>query len=211
MRVNINLATQPYQDVRRFVARWGLALALFVAASCALIWFALYSSRQTRELNRQISDTDHQIAEVDSQRKQSAQMLDAPGNRAIVSQSRFINELIARKSFSWTRVFMQLEQVMPQGLHLVSLAPQLNKQNQLELRMLVAGSSRERVVELLQRMESSPAFRNAAIQAENSIAASTSSSDTVQFEITTEYVPQSEKPEADAKTASGEKLSAEVR
>ncbi len=54
-------------------------------------------------------------------------MLGLPQNKSVVENSRFLNGLIARKSFSWTRVFMQLEQIMPPKLHVVSISPELER------------------------------------------------------------------------------------
>jgi len=61
--------------------------------------------------------------------------------------------LIQRKAFSWTRVFEDLEKVMPTNLHVVALKPELNEQNQLLLEMKVAADNRAGAVDLVQRME----------------------------------------------------------
>jgi len=63
-------------------------------------------------------------------------------NRSTRDQSQFLNGLIQRKAFSWTRVFEDLEQVMPGSLHVVSLRPVLSDENQMKLEMKVAGDSR---------------------------------------------------------------------
>jgi hypothetical protein len=76
--------------------------------------------------------------------------------------------LIQRKSFSWTRVFEDLEQVMPTNLHVVSLRPELNEQNQMQLDMKVAGDSRGAAVELVHRMEGSRHFQGTQLVQEQS-------------------------------------------
>ena len=86
----------------------------------------------------------------------------------MVETSKFLNGLIARKSFSWTRVFMQLEQIMPPKLHVVSISPELQpKTNTVEVHLTVAGTSREAAVELVKRLEQSPSFRDARITEES--------------------------------------------
>ena len=88
--------------------------------------------------------------------------------RPVVDDSKFLNGLIARKSFSWTRVFMQLEQIMPPKLHVVSISPALHpKTNTVEVHMTVAGTSRDAAVELVKRLEQSPSFRDARIEEES--------------------------------------------
>jgi type IV pilus assembly protein PilN len=84
-------------------------------------------------------------------------------NRSTRDQSQFLNGLIQRKAFSWTRVFEDLEQVMPANLHVVSLRPELNEQNQMQLDMKVAGDTRGAAVELVHRMEGSRQFQGAQL------------------------------------------------
>ena len=86
--------------------------------------------------------------------------LNQPENRTTRDQSQFINELIERKSFSWTRVLEDLEKVMPPRVHLVSIHPELDEENQLALKMVVAGDSRDRAIELAHRMEESRHFES---------------------------------------------------
>ena len=52
---------------------------------------------------------------------------------------------------------------MPPNLHVVSLRPELNEQNQMQLDMRVAGDTRGAVVELVHRMEGSKHFQGAQL------------------------------------------------
>jgi hypothetical protein len=60
-------------------------------------------------------------------------------------------------------VFEDLERVMPPNLHVVSLRPELNDQNQMELEMKVAGDTRAAAVEFVHRMEDSKHFQGAQL------------------------------------------------
>ena len=88
--------------------------------------------------------------------------LDMAANRSTRDQSQFLNGLIHRKAFSWTRVFEDLEQVMPTNLHVVSLRPEFNEQNQMQLDMKVVGDNRRsrRTGPSHGRLEAFPAARN---------------------------------------------------
>ncbi len=76
--------------------------------------------------------------------------------------------MIERKAFSWTRVLENLEKVMPPRVHLVSIHPELDEDNQLALKMMVAGDSRDRAIELVRRMEESRRFAQTYITRESS-------------------------------------------
>jgi len=60
-------------------------------------------------------------------------------------------------------VFEDLERVMPPNLHVISLRPELNEQNQMQLDMKVAGDTRAAAVELVHRMEGSKHFQGAQL------------------------------------------------
>jgi type IV pilus assembly protein PilN len=188
MRLNINLASQPYQDVRRFYLRWGLAVFATLLLTIGLVYAASTSIRSWRTTRKQISERRAQIAERDRQRAAVEAFLARPANRDTRDRSQFINYLIARKAFSWTEVFTDLEKIIPPRLHVVSIQPTINN-NQLELHMVVAGSSREAVIELLSRLEDSPHFAHAQVNNESATPPSAGSPDTVRFDISALYVP----------------------
>jgi len=74
--------------------------------------------------------------------------------------------LIERKSFSWTRVLEDLEKVMPARVHLVGIHPELDDDNQLLLKLAVAGDSHDRALELARRMEDFVASRGLTLPRE---------------------------------------------
>jgi hypothetical protein len=106
--------------------------------------------------------------------------------------------LFARKALSWTRVFTEMEKMMPPNLHVVSMKPEYTKTNDLMLRVVVATDSRDRAVELVRRMEKSNHFRQAQVMAE---AVTSNSSDqsagagNIQFDIAAIYVPNAQENE----------------
>jgi type IV pilus assembly protein PilN len=190
VQLNINLATKPYQDVRRVLMQWGGLVLLLAVCTVALLWMAVSNWRESREVNAKIAGLNSEIAALDRQHEEAVALVRLPQNSPVVDDSKFLNGLIARKSFSWTRVFMQLEEIMPPKLHVVSISPELHPTtNTVEVHLTVAGTSREAAVELVMRLEQSPSFRDARI-VEESVAKAKESTDTVQFHLTAIYVPQ---------------------
>lgn len=188
MRVDINLATQPYQDARRFWLRWGGALVALGLLTLILLYSVLtgwVSARKDRDLIRQ---REAQIAARDQERAQAEALLSRPENRSTRDRSQFLNDLFQRKAFSWTRVFEDLERVMPARLHVVSIQPAMAPDNELAIKLVVAGESRDRALELVRKMESSQRFQQTRIEQENTQPGQTPG-DNVQFDISASYVP----------------------
>ncbi len=190
MRLNINLATHPYQDLGRFLRRWIPSLAVFVVASLVFLGWTWHQFEAGRGISQRIDQVKEQIHEFDRQKAAATKMLNDPANKDTADTARFLNQLIAKKSFSWTRAFMQMEEIMPERLHVVSMSPELTANNQLQLLIRVAGDSREKAVELVRRLEKSPSFKSAVLRSEMMLPADQAKGgDSVQFEIAAIYVP----------------------
>lgn len=166
MRLDINLATRPYEDAREFWTRWGLGVGLLAVLTVFLLGWTVKAWTEAGRDRQDIARIETEIAERDSERAKAQAFLDLASNRSTRDQSQFLNGLIQRKAFSWTRVFEDLEQVMPPKLHVVSLQPELSDENQMKLEMKVVGDSRSAAIELVHRMEGSKHFQDAQLQSE---------------------------------------------
>jgi len=192
MRLDINLATQPYEDSRRFWLQWGGALAGLGVVTLALLYLTFNAWLAARKDRALIGQYEQQIAERDKERDDAQALMNAPQNANTRDRSQFLNDLFYRKAFSWTRVFETLEDVMPPRVHVVSIHPELTNENQLAIKLVVAGDSRERALELVRKMEASKHFRQTEIQQETAEAANSGNQgDTVKLDISALYVPES--------------------
>jgi type IV pilus assembly protein PilN len=193
MRFNINLASQPYEAARQFRRRIVAAVAVLAVVTAALLGYIIYQRIQSRAINQQLAQVQAEIDGLDREEAQARAILNRPANREVADQSEFLNQLFARKALSWTRVFGQMEKIMPPNLHVVSIKPEYTKSGDLMLHMVVATDSRDRAVELVRRMEKSNHFRQPQVVAES--VTTNSGSDTaagpgnIQFEIAAIYVP----------------------
>ena len=190
MRVDINLATRPYEDARRFWLRWGGALAGLGIFTLLLIVVTLNGWASARKDRQMIRKYEAQVAAREQERTNAQALLNLPQNTTTRDRSQFLNDLFQRKSFSWTRVFEEMEQVMPPRLHVVSIRPEQAPGNELAIKLVVAGDSRDRALDLVSKMEASQHFRDTYIEEEISDLNGTSAGDSVQFHISALYVPE---------------------
>jgi Tfp pilus assembly protein PilN len=188
MRLDINLASQPYEDARQFWMRWGTGIGVLAVLTLVLLTMDVTGYLNARRDRAIIAEKKALIADRDQIRTHAEEFLNRPENRTTRDESQFLNDLIERKAFSWTQVLESLEKVMPPRVHLVSISPQLDEDNQLALKMTVAGDSRDRAVELARRMEESRRFAQTRIMSEHSVPQS-QTGDSEQFEIAALYIP----------------------
>jgi type IV pilus assembly protein PilN len=191
MRININLASNPYEAAREYSRRLGLLTAGLAILTLGLLGYILYQRSQTRDVDQKIRAARQEIAGLDDEKAKALAMLNQPQNRDVADQSQFLNNLFLRKSLSWTRVFTELERMMPPNIHVVSMKPEFNRDNLLVLRVVVATSSRDNAVELVKRMEKSPHFRMPQVEAENTLGEGNAGpmGGNIQFEIASIYIP----------------------
>lgn len=188
MRIDINLATRPYEDSRRFWTYWGTGLALLALLTLLLGYLAVSGFLQASRERAKIAGLQRELAAYDAEKSNAEAMLSRPENRVVRDRSRFLNDLFLRKAFSWTNVFEDLERVMPAHLHVVSIHPDMSKDNNLEIKLIVAGESREQALDLVRKMEGSKRFKQTQIESERS-ETEPSNGDRVRFDISALYIP----------------------
>src|SRR6266550_9242873 len=123
MRIDINLATQPYEDSQQLWVRWGSAVAVAGLFTLVLLYMVVTGWIAARKDRNLIQQREAQIAERDNEQAKAEAILNLPENRSTRDRSQFLNDLFQRKAFSWTKVFEDLERVMPARLHVVSIQP----------------------------------------------------------------------------------------
>ena len=191
MRLDINLASRPYEDAQEFWRRWGMGLGITGIITVLILGFALWKWHKAAKDRTELSSLKQSISALDAKLEHSEQVLDRPENRTLRERSNYLNNLFQQKAFSWTKVFEDLERVMPPRLHVVSIKPETNSDKQLEIKLTVAGESRDRALDLVRKMEDSQHFHQTHILGESGSAGSQSPDDAVKFDITTLYNDES--------------------
>jgi type IV pilus assembly protein PilN len=204
MRIHINLATERYEVARQYGQRLRTLIVLMALVAAVLLGYILYQRSHTRDIDAKIAQAKQELSELNREKAQAQATLNKPANRGIADQSQFLNELFARKSLSWTRIFSEMERIMPYNIHVVSIKPDYTPNNELMVHLVVATDSRDRAVELVKHMEKSSHFHGPQIVAENVTAGSADQAagpGNIQFEIASMYVPETADSAAEERPA----------
>jgi type IV pilus assembly protein PilN len=193
MRFKINLASQPYEVAREYKRGMTVLIAALAVVAVVLVSYILYQRAHSRTINRETATVRRQIESLNHEESQARAILNKPASRVIADQSEFLNDLFARKSMSWTRIFTVMEKIMPADIHVVSMKPEYSKTHDLVLHVVVATDSRDRAVELVRNMEKSSHFRDSQVVAEivrtDKGGAQPAEAGAIQFDIASIYVP----------------------
>jgi len=161
MRISINLASEPFSKDRPLIiasAVCSVALVVLLVSQVYLILGQREEATENREavaaLTAERNQTNQQQAELDA-------MIREPDNAEVLERSVLLNALIDRKGISWTRLFADIEGVLPNRVRLMQIRmPEVTSSNQVTLDMEVGAESPEQAIEFVRRLEQSPLFGN---------------------------------------------------
>ncbi len=166
MRIELNLASRPTENRRRFVVLTGTAMVVLLALAVfqgAMYWRRWGSGRQTE---RRVVEMQAEIKRLDDEQKRLEASLQRPEAVQVFDASYFLNGLILQKSFSWTRLFMDLEKLVPYGIQITSIHPMVQETNRIDLDMMVAGKSTDELTDFVSRLEHSDKFGTVLVRTE---------------------------------------------
>ena len=158
MRVPINLASEPFRRDRPMIAASVAVGALLVGLLFMLIFLAKAERDRARESRQSIARTETQLKTIAQERARLEAVLRQQENAEVLDRSVFLNDLLARKGVSWTRIFSDLEQVTPANVRLITVRPQINANNSLLLDMVVGSQSAESILNFVMKLEASNVF-----------------------------------------------------
>ncbi len=165
MRISVNLASRPFVEIRPLLARLRLLMGLLAVLALGLGFWLHSVSKRAAAAQARLDAVHAQTLALQQQRSTNEARMRQPQNRDVLDRSHFLNEVFARKSFSWTAVMMDLERVLPPGVQVTSIEPQISKTGEVTIRLRVSGD-RDRAVQLVRNLEHSSRFLQPRLSSE---------------------------------------------
>lgn len=165
IRIPINLATEPFRRDRPMLVGSAAVAIVLTLLLIVQVFLIVSGRRQAADIRVAIDRENAQIRSIAAQQAKLNATLRKPENAEVLERSLFLNTLIDRKAISWTKIFADLEKVMPPSVRLVSVRlPQVDSNNQVLLDMVVGAKEVAPVLDLLKRLEGSPQFGPYSVQ-----------------------------------------------
>jgi len=159
VKIPINLATEPFRRVRAVVVA-AAALSAALVLTLAFQLFLIASKHSQASSSRVLLDRlNRQLRSVSLEQQKLDGIMRQPANAEVLDRSVFLNYLIEHKAISWTKLFADLETVMPKEVRLMSVRlPQIDAQNHVMVDMTVASKDSLPILEFIKHLESSKQF-----------------------------------------------------
>lgn len=186
MRVRLNLATKPLESHRRFLA--GASLSGFVAAVLfvALGWHVYSVRKAAAEVRAHTEKIREEYAKYQEERNDLKRFFDQRSIKGLNDRAAFINGIIAVRSFNWTQMFMDLEHILPEGAHIISIEPK-QVSGHVELNLTFGAANEEVKLKFVRALETSKQFSEVKEQNEVHPTPGSNSSDLWVVHLSTFY------------------------
>lgn len=158
--IHLNLASRPYRDYTPV----NLVAATMFVLMLLLAWFNIDTAVRYRVETR---NTRAKIAQLEAQQRRekeleavAQQRLAAIDVKFLDEQTRFINQQLAQRAFSWSALLDELESVLADDVRLLSVAPSFNEDGTIQLGLSFESKSNDGMITTINRMHRDPQFLN---------------------------------------------------
>lgn len=185
MRTSINLATRPFVDYRGFLLTSGVLGLVALVFTVILLITGFSTWRETTSTQGKLRALESRSAQLAAEQVELENDLRGPGKFEQLEQVQLVNQLIQRKSFSWTQLFFDLQERLPDQVRVLSLTPSQSDDGSVLVEMRLGAASQAALIDFLQALEKGEKFRDVKLhtQGENR-----SGRDAVDARVTTVYV-----------------------
>jgi Fimbrial assembly protein (PilN) len=183
-----NLSTRPFYNERAvhvgLAVAAGLVLGLTIINAVRVIELSKHSTELSTRVNRDRSEAERLIYEAARIRRGINQNELA----VVVAGAREANELIDRRTFSWTAFFNQIESTLPPDVMLTSVRPLIDDKG-THISMVVLAKTPADVDEFMEKLEATGAFERVLPRNEDQTAEGLN-----RVQVEALYVPGQEPP-----------------
>src|ERR1051325_11650874 len=156
-----NLATRPFYN-ERAVHMWLLVAALLVVAATVFnVMRVLQYSRSDTRLATQASRDEARAADLRQQANRPRGSVDPKKIAFKSAEARQANDLIDRRTFSWTDLFNRFETTLPDDVRIVAVRPKLDRERGFVVVTSVVARGVEDVYAFIAALEKIGVFSNA--------------------------------------------------
>jgi type IV pilus assembly protein PilN len=159
MRIPINLSTEPFRRDRPMLVASSAGAVVLALLLGVFVFLILADRARVKDTRAAVASLDSELQKISAEQAQLNATLRQPANAEVLQRSLLLNALLERKSISWTKIFADLEGVLPADVRLISVRlPQITSQNEVVLDLQVGAKAPEPVILFLVHLRQSPLF-----------------------------------------------------
>jgi Tfp pilus assembly protein PilN len=155
-----NLATRPFYNERAVQLALGLILVIVVAVTAFNAAELIRLSASQRTLGARAAESERDAARLRREAATVRAQINAKELETVASAAREANGIIDQRAFSWSELFDQLEQTLPDDVRITAIDPTLTKEGQFIIQIAVQARRSEDVDQFIESLEKTGSFRD---------------------------------------------------
>jgi Tfp pilus assembly protein PilN len=179
-----NLSTRPFYNERAVTLALvgvGLLVALFTIYNLTML---VSLSRRHTTLRAEIASTERRANELRQQAARVRAAIDPAALAAVSTAAHEANQLIDRRTFSWTELFNRFEATLPPEVRISAVRPSIEPDGRFLVTMTVVARRVEDIDAFIEALEKTGTFQNVLSRSER-----TNEDDMIEAELAGVYLP----------------------
>jgi type IV pilus assembly protein PilN len=156
--IRTNLATRPFYNERAVRLTLVVLGILALAATVFNVTRVIQLSRRDTQLVMQSARDEARAADLGTSAALLRGTIDTRALERASADARQANELIDRRTFSWTELFNRLETTLPDDVRITAIQPRLDPKRGIVLTLMVLAKGVDDVNQFMENLETTGAF-----------------------------------------------------
>ena len=158
--IRTNLSTRPFYNERTVRIWLGALAAVTIVITAINVTSLLRFSRTDTQLGAQAVRDEARATEVRERAAQMRATVDVKQVQSASEEARLANELIDRRTFSWTELFNRFESTMPDDVRITAVRPKIDVAAGTLLTINVVAKDTDEVARFMENLEATGAFKD---------------------------------------------------
>jgi Tfp pilus assembly protein PilN len=156
--IRTNLATRPFYNDRAVRAWLTVAAAVVAAATLFNVTRVLRYSRSDTQLATQAARDESRAQDLRQQAARLRATVDVRQIERASNEARQANELIDRRTFSWTELFNRFETTLPDEVRITAVRPRIEQGEGVMLEIVVLARNATDILRFMDNLNKTGAF-----------------------------------------------------
>lgn len=161
-----NLSTRPFYNERAVQLMLGLAAVVLAVVTAFNIVEVVRLTASQRTLGAHAVESEREAARLRTEAAAVRAQINAKELETVASAAREANGIIDQRAFSWSGLFDELEQTLPDDVRITKVEPTLLPQGQFIIGITVQARRPEDVDAFIEALEKTGSFRDLLTPAE---------------------------------------------
>lgn len=153
-----NLSTRPFYNVAAVRSWLTIAAIVILAATAFNVSQVLRYSNTNTELVMRAANDEARAVELRRNAQKMRASVDVAQVDAVSVDARQANDLIDRRTFSWTELFNRFERTLPDDVRITAVHPTVDKDRRIVLIVNVLARSVDDVNQFMENLDQTNAF-----------------------------------------------------